>query len=172
VSTLYFVVLDLALVEPTYQWSLEFYINLFKKGIERTNPSREGRCENIIANFQLMLYESICRSLLEKDKLIFSLLIAIKLMEKSGKVTSLETRFLMIGGTWAHAPDKLPAEARGWLEEKAWLTLCEVDAKLKAFEGFCADFGQHLNDWQRFLSSDAREIKLPEPWNERLNSFL
>jgi len=26
VANLYFVILDLALIEPTYQWSLEFYI--------------------------------------------------------------------------------------------------------------------------------------------------
>lgn len=29
ISNLYFVILDLAMIEPTYQWSLEYYIDLF-----------------------------------------------------------------------------------------------------------------------------------------------
>lgn len=32
-ANLYFVVLDLAMIEPTYQWSLEFYIILFERSI-------------------------------------------------------------------------------------------------------------------------------------------
>jgi dynein heavy chain len=35
VSNLYFTILDLALLEPTYQWSLEYYINLFIRSIEK-----------------------------------------------------------------------------------------------------------------------------------------
>jgi dynein heavy chain, axonemal len=35
IANLYFVILDLAMVEPTYQWSLEFYINLFDRSIEK-----------------------------------------------------------------------------------------------------------------------------------------
>lgn len=53
-ANLYFVILDLALIEPTYQWSLEFYIELFLKGIKTAPPSkesREARSKNIIAQF-------------------------------------------------------------------------------------------------------------------------
>jgi dynein heavy chain len=51
VSNLYFVVLDLALIEPTYQWSLEFYINLFMRGIDKAIPGKENRCKHIIEKF-------------------------------------------------------------------------------------------------------------------------
>lgn len=40
VSTLYFITLDLANIEPTYQWSLEFYINLYKRSIEKSIPGK------------------------------------------------------------------------------------------------------------------------------------
>ena len=36
VANLYFVILDLALVEPTYQWSLEFYISLFERSVKES----------------------------------------------------------------------------------------------------------------------------------------
>lgn len=51
VANLYFVILDLALIEPTYQWSLDFYINLFLKGIQNSIPGKENRCNNIIDSF-------------------------------------------------------------------------------------------------------------------------
>jgi dynein heavy chain len=69
------------LIEPTYQWSLESYITVFEKGILKAIPGKENRKENIINRFQQLLYEGICRSLLEKDKIIFSLLLTLKILE-------------------------------------------------------------------------------------------
>lgn len=40
VSNLYFITLDLANIEPTYQWSLEFYINLYQRSIEKSIPGK------------------------------------------------------------------------------------------------------------------------------------
>ena len=88
VSNLYFITLDLANIEPTYQWSLEFYINLFQRSIEKSIPGKENRCKNIIDKFQINFYESLCRSLLEKDKIIFSFLIFIKIMTAEKKITN------------------------------------------------------------------------------------
>jgi dynein heavy chain, axonemal len=51
IANLYFVILDLAMVEPTYQWSLEFYINLFDRSIEKAIPGKENRIVNIINKF-------------------------------------------------------------------------------------------------------------------------
>ena len=34
-SNLYFVVVDLAMIEPVYQFSLEFYIDLFERSVEK-----------------------------------------------------------------------------------------------------------------------------------------
>lgn len=81
VSHLYFVILDLALIEPTYQWSLEYYVKIFESGIAKAIPGKENRRENIVNRFQQLLYESTCRSLLEKDKIIFSLLLCLKILE-------------------------------------------------------------------------------------------
>jgi dynein heavy chain len=50
--------------------------------------------------FQVLFYESLCRSLLEKDKLIFSFLIFLKIMTSEKKIESPHIRFMMVGGTW------------------------------------------------------------------------
>ena len=101
-------ILDLAYIEPTYQWSLEFYIILFIKSIEKTVKDKENRINNIIDKFQEFLYDSICRSLLEKDKLIFSLLMCQKVLEIKKKLNSALIRFVMVGGTLTDAPKSIP----------------------------------------------------------------
>lgn len=111
------------MIEPTYQWSLEFYVALFERAIQKAIPGRENRCKNIIDKFQMSLYESICRSLLEKDKLIFSLLMCMKVLQSEGKITSNEIRFMMVGGTWTETEEKIPADA-SWLSNKAWCSIC------------------------------------------------
>jgi dynein heavy chain len=102
VANLFFVILDLALIEPTYQWSLDFYVVLFIRGIKAgsAKSAKDTRVKSIINEFSIMLYESICRALLEKDKFIFSFLICIKVMEIEKKINSKDIRFLMVGGTW------------------------------------------------------------------------
>ena len=102
-SLLYFVIYDLALIEPTYQWSLEWYINLFINAISKSKEGKGTRNQNMIETTQQMLYDNTCRSLLEKDKLIFSFLMCIKILEIDHIITPMEVRFLMVGGSATEA---------------------------------------------------------------------
>jgi hypothetical protein len=55
--------------------------------------------------------------LLEKDKLTFSILITVRIMQEEKKIiTPQEVRFLMVGGTAISA--KRPNPSDGWLTEK------------------------------------------------------
>lgn len=46
-ANLYFAVMDLALIEPVYQFSLDFYVDLFERSIEKATPGRHERVKNI-----------------------------------------------------------------------------------------------------------------------------
>jgi dynein heavy chain len=169
VSNMYFVILDLAMIEPTYQWSLEFYIALFERAI-KSLTSKENRTRNIIDRFQMMLYESICRSLLEKDKLIFSLLMCMKVLQSDGKITANEVRFMMVGGTWTETDQKPPADTK-WLSNKVWCSICELSKSIPLFEGLNEDFKKMTLDWAAiYNANDLFESKFPGKWNS-LNSF-
>jgi dynein heavy chain len=73
---------------------------LFEKAIRESVPGKENRSNNIIDKFQILLYEGLCRSLLEKDKLIYSFLLCLKIMLSENKLVNLELRFTMVGGTY------------------------------------------------------------------------
>ncbi|EAS04067.1 axonemal dynein heavy chain (macronuclear) [Tetrahymena thermophila SB210] len=172
VANLYFVILDLALIEPTYQWSLEFYITLFLKAITQAIPGRENRCKNIIDSFQFLLYESICRSLLEKDKLIFSFLLCVKIMEVENMITKEQTRFMMVGGTWTESPKQIPENAKSWLSNKTWCTICELSQSIEQYKGFDEEFAQHVDKWyELYQSENPHEQHFPGKIIQNLNEF-
>jgi dynein heavy chain len=58
----------------------------------------DHRLENLKSYFLLSLYKNICRSLFEKDKLLFSFLLSIRLMDFRGELDNETYRFLLTGG--------------------------------------------------------------------------
>jgi len=75
-------------MDPMYQYSLDFFKGLFQTAITNSEPSEdlEERLEFINKETLESLYRNICRSLFERDKLIFSALLALKLMEMADEV--------------------------------------------------------------------------------------
>lgn len=53
---MYFVINDLVLVEPTYVWALEFFINLYERSIKESPIGKDNRNKNIIDTFMRLFY--------------------------------------------------------------------------------------------------------------------
>ena len=83
-----------------YQYSLPFFVLLFTQAIAEAPMAEDldERSKNLNKEFLSSLYRNICRSLFEKDKMIFSFLLCIKLNSMAGEVASDEFRFLLTGG--------------------------------------------------------------------------
>lgn len=120
---LFFTVQDLCQIDPMYQYSLPFFTNLFISAIVDAPLAEEldVRANNLNDEFLSSLYRNICRSLFEKDKLIFSFLLSIKLNSMSGEANMNEYKFLLTGGVdlgedWGAKPSE-------WLPDGAWKEL-------------------------------------------------
>lgn len=102
-SIIYFVISDLASIDPMYQYSLTYYQSLFNKCIEDSDKSDslERRLQTIIEYSTVVIYENICRGLFEKDKILFSSLICFQVktahhlaMPKKGSILSSEGKII------------------------------------------------------------------------------
>jgi dynein heavy chain len=98
-SILYFVIASLALVDPMYQYSLEFFIGLFNRRLQNSTKSENvrERVDIVIKDITESFYSNICRGLFEKHKLMYSFLIATSISLAMDKISAKEWQYFSMG---------------------------------------------------------------------------
>lgn len=169
-AVIYYCVTDLPNVDPMYQYSLVWFINLYVLSIETANKSKilEKRLKFLRDAFTYNLYCNVCRSLFEKDKLMFSFLLCSKIMLATHAIDHAEFNFLLTGGISVDNPFPNPTT---WLSAKSWDEIC-CSSELPAFKKFRESFTETIKIWQKIYDSiNPHTEKLPNPWNDLLTDF-
>ncbi|XP_064598423.1 dynein axonemal heavy chain 7-like [Liolophura sinensis] len=169
-TILFFSIADLANIEPMYQYSLTWFINLFILSIENAEKSDvlETRLENLHVHFTYSLYCNICRSLFEKDKLLFSFLLCVNILKHNKEVDDEEWRFLLTGGIGLDNPHSNPTT---WLPSKAWDEICRLDEYAR-FAGIRKTFISYKDQWKVIYdSTEPNKEQYPGEWQQRLGLF-
>lgn len=84
----------------------------------------------------------MCRSLFEKDKLLFSFILSIGILKGRGEVDDVSWRFLLTGGVALDNPHPNPFPS--WLSDKSWGEIVRASELpqlkgLKDSECFCKE---------------------------------
>ncbi|XP_027467991.1 dynein heavy chain 3, axonemal [Zalophus californianus] len=164
-ATIFFCVSDLANIEPMYQYSLAWFINLYVHSLAHSSKSEELdlRIEYIIEYFTLSIYNNVCRSLFEKDKLLFSLLLTIGIMKEKKQINEEVWYFLLTGGVALDNP--FPNPAPEWLSEKAWAEVVRASA-LPKMKGLKEHLEQNAEQWKLIYDSTwPHKENFPGSWN-------
>uniref|UniRef100_A0A8C3I3V3 Dynein axonemal heavy chain 3 n=1 Tax=Chrysemys picta bellii TaxID=8478 RepID=A0A8C3I3V3_CHRPI len=163
-ATLFFCISDLANIEPMYQYSLIWFINLYIQSIANSKKSDDlkERIENIIEHFTVSIYNNVCRSLFEKDKLLFSLLLTIGIMKGEDKIDDEVWRFLLTGGVALDNPYLNPAPE--WLTDKSWAEIVRASS-LKNLHGLMDHVRENVSKWKMIYdSAKPQEEAFPDVW--------
>ncbi|XP_069499778.1 dynein axonemal heavy chain 12 [Ambystoma mexicanum] len=170
-SVLFFSIADLANIDPMYQYSLGWFVNLFINSIQDSNKSKilEKRLRYLNDHFTYNLYCNVCRSLFEKDKLLFSFLLCCNLLMDRKEIEYQEFMFLLTGGVGLQ--NKLQNPDSSWLPDKSWDEICRA-SDLASLKGVREHFSGNVNEWRKIYDSkEPHSVPLPKPWDEKLNEL-
>jgi len=172
-AVLFFCIRDMSNIDPMYQYSLAWFIKLFVRGIHDSEPNDDinQRIKNINDFFTYSLYNNVCRSLFEKDKLLFSFLLSTRVMESLGSLVAAEYSILTTGGVGlAEVSTQNPSP--DWISKRAWDEICRASANIDALKGLADSFTKNLDKWKAIYDhSLPQQQPLPEPYNETLTPF-
>ena len=122
--------------------------------------------------FTYSLYQNVCRSLFEKDKLLFSFLLTAKILFGDNQIDMDEWRYLLAGPSGSI---DVPPNPTDWLDDLEWQQLYKqlfCMGKLPAFVGIDSYFMEFNKKFKKiFDAQEAHEEPIPGEWNDKFNSF-
>jgi len=173
-AVLYFILNDLALVDPMYQYSLAAYVSLFKNSIRKSKSKTQKetavtkRIVEVNDYHTLAMYKSTCLGLFEKHKLLLSFLICSRIMQKGGKIPAPEFEFLLKGGIVLDRSNQRPNPCPDWIDSVTWDNLTELDRTMSHFSGITSTVEQYPRDWKDwYLTAAPEKETLPADWNSK-----
>lgn len=177
-SILFFVLNDLVKIDPMYQFSLDWYKDLFKRSIEESREQFfQDRYKSINKYHTLLVYKQACRSLFEKHKILLSMQMCIKMQMAEGIINEEEWNFFLRGGQVldrASQPQKPPFE---WITQQAWDNITELEKQLpETFTGIANAVALSPKDWHRWYLSvkpaPPESAQLPGEWETKCEDRL
>ena len=174
-ASMFFCINSLSNIDPMYQWSMQFFTDLFLlaiskapkpdpkayKGKTKEQDTLAARLLALTDTFQYILYCNVCRSLFERHKLLFSFLLCTTIkMEKSVKNQNNYSlldpsllRFFLTGNTDLSVDEPVPP-GQDWLTEKIWGNIVSL-SKLPEFSGFLEKFTMNISKWKQIYESQS-----------------
>jgi dynein heavy chain len=177
-SILYFVIADLAGIDPMYQYSLVYVKRLFNAAIEKSKKSRdlEERLEILIDNITRIFYTNVSRGIFETHKIIFSFLITTSINRNIGRIQESHWNLLLRGAgplTSEQIKIKRKNPDPKLLSTIGWDLLVYADFnEPSTYGGIVESVITEIDQWSQWATSNEPHTEpLPLDWNEKLTNF-
>jgi dynein heavy chain len=175
-SILYFVIADLALIDPMYQYSLSYFTRLFNEIIKNSRQSQnlDERILILTTSITETIYSNVCRGLFNSHKLIFSFLITVQICRERDEVKDVEWSLLLKGVALIPADFRKTANPDpAAFNEKSWEVAVYLQNTSEPFKEplLCEHIKANKAAWKAWVTcKKPEEEPLPAPF-DGLDSF-
>ncbi|XP_005185418.2 dynein axonemal heavy chain 12 [Musca domestica] len=170
-SILYYSITDLPNIDPMYQFSLSWYINLYIYSIETANKSKDlpRRIKFLVDAVSKNLYNTVCRSIFEKDKLLFSFILCTRILIGNNQIQMRHLSHLLTSAK--ETVSQIPNPDPGWINENLWSNILRLE-EFPELKGIVASFRSNTAAWKRIYDHAEPELQpLPDGWQNRTTRF-
>jgi dynein heavy chain len=167
-SMIFFLIIQLCIVEHMYQYSLGSFVTFLYKAIEKTEPSDDMkiRTASLISEIRMVIFKWVNRGLFERHKIIFCGLLTFRLLQRGllkEDYNSQQFQFLL------RSPQRLDVENPlvEWLPNTAWNSVQKL-IEIDVFSSFSDDLEKNApNRFKEWFNEIAPEdAKLPLDWKK------
>merc|ERR1712166_1339996 len=158
-SIIYFLIVELSMVNPMYQTALDQFLQVFNVSMEKSaqSPVPAKRIFNII---EFLTYEAFCytiRGLYTRDKFLLTIMLALKIDIRKGEVKPAEFLTFIKGGA-ALDMNSVEPKPKAWILDVTWLNIIQVTRNASAWK-----------TW--FDDAEPEEAPLPDGYDSVLDVF-
>ena len=173
-SVLYFVMADLAEMDPMYHFSLKYFKNLFVNTIKQSEDSDNLsiRIRTLCANVTFDTFTNVSRGLFEAHKIIFAFLICIETMREKSMIDVNEWNFFLRGSGLLR--NNLPPKPSArWMSSYMWQNLCDLALSIPQFAYTLDHIAAYPSDWELLIESDQPFlVPIPGDTTSQLTDLL
>ena len=165
-ALLYFCASDFSVVDPMYQFSLKWFVGLFKQAIhDSEHPSDIDELIVCLKNsIAKRFYESVSFSLFSRHKLLFSTLMAIRILVSEDKISTSELAYML-----SPRPSK-ESNPVSWLPDSVWSMMKPLEELSPVFKPVIDSLKSDTDAWKRYFNSTQAEQEVI-PNSKKLSAF-
>lgn len=166
-SWIYFLIIQLSVLDHMYQFSLNAFVSFFRKAMDRAEPSPilNERVQNLCSSIRMTIFTWVARGLFEEHKLIFAAQLCFKLMQKgvlSEAYNPLYYDFLLR----AHRRSSDAEKPLDWIPKANWECILYLSS-LEGFEKLSKDMANSPNRFKEwYLKARPESAPLPLEWRK------
>lgn len=171
-SVLYFLIVEMTMVNNMYQTSLVQFLERFDLSMARSDksPVPSRRMNYIIEYLTYEVFRYKCRGLYEIHKYLFALLMTLKIDMQRGYIDHREFQNFIKGGA-ALDLNAVPSKPSKWITDITWLNLVAL-SELLHYHNILAQVPQSERQWKAWFDKEAPEEEtLPDGYQTSLDVF-
>lgn len=172
-ASLFCTLATLSNLNHMYRFSFSWFIQLYITSIETSNRSvvLEKRLQFLKSSFTRDLHSSVCRSLFEKHKLLYSFLLCVKVLIDAGQTTQEEVKHF-ISSNSLEDYDAVMESAPDWLPMDKWRQICRLSSAVPNLHELANDFCTNSAAWEKYCNAIPFQGHLiPSSWTNNLTRF-